>query len=48
MPVERSPGAKVIGGTLNRSGMLRFQATRVGKETKAKAVVLKPGESLEV
>lgn len=33
MPVEKSPGAKVIGGTLNRSGLLRFKATRVGKDT---------------
>jgi len=33
MPVEKAPGAKVIGGTLNRSGMLRFTATRIGKDT---------------
>jgi Cu+-exporting ATPase len=33
MPVEKRPGAAVIGGTLNRSGLLRFKATRVGKET---------------
>jgi P-type Cu+ transporter len=33
MPVGKSPGAKLIGGTLNRSGMLRFRATQVGKDT---------------
>ncbi|MFZ5931952.1 MAG: heavy metal translocating P-type ATPase [Pseudomonadota bacterium] len=33
MPVEKAPGAKLIGGTLNRSGMLRFTATRIGRET---------------
>jgi len=33
MPVEKTPGTKLIGGTLNRSGMLRFKATRVGKDT---------------
>jgi Cu+-exporting ATPase len=33
MPVEKGPGAKVIGGTLNQAGLLRFKATRVGVET---------------
>ena len=33
MPVEKAPGAKVIGGALNRSGLLRCCATRVGKDT---------------
>ncbi len=33
MPVEKIPGAKLIGGTLNRSGMLRFTASRIGKDT---------------
>ncbi|HEX4890823.1 MAG TPA: heavy metal translocating P-type ATPase [Alphaproteobacteria bacterium] len=33
MPVEKAPGAKLIGGTLNRSGMLTFTATRIGKDT---------------
>jgi Cu+-exporting ATPase len=33
MPVEKRRGAKVIGGTLNRTGAFRFQATRVGAET---------------
>ena len=33
MPVEKQVGSKVIGGTLNRTGAFRFQATRVGAET---------------
>ena len=33
MPVEKAPGAPVIGGTLNRTGMLRIKATRVGADT---------------
>ncbi|OKH50329.1 copper-translocating P-type ATPase [Calothrix sp. HK-06] len=33
IPVEKIPGAEVIGGTLNRTGLFRFRATRVGSET---------------
>lgn len=33
MPVEKGPGVQVIGGTLNRTGLFRFKATRVGAET---------------
>jgi P-type Cu+ transporter len=33
IPVEKAPGAEVIGGTLNKTGLFRFQATRVGAET---------------
>ncbi len=33
MPVEKKPGAGVIGGTLNKAGLLRIKATRVGAET---------------
>jgi Cu+-exporting ATPase len=33
MPVEKRPGAQVIGGTLNRSGLIKFKATRIGAET---------------
>jgi len=39
MPVEKQPGAKVIGGTLNRTGAFRFQATRVGAETALAQIV---------
>jgi Cu+-exporting ATPase len=33
MPIEKGPGAKVIGGTLNRTGLLRVRATRIGADT---------------
>ena len=33
MPVEKRAGSAVIGGTLNRTGLFRFKATRVGSET---------------
>ncbi len=33
LPVEKGPGDPVIGATLNKLGLVRFEATRVGKET---------------
>lgn len=33
MPVEKRAGDEVIGGTLNKTGAFRFQATKVGRET---------------
>ncbi len=33
LPVEKSPGAPLIGATLNKLGLLKFEATKVGKET---------------
>jgi len=33
MPVEKSPGQKVYGATLNANGAIYFQATQVGGET---------------
>jgi Cu+-exporting ATPase len=33
LPVEKGPGSAVTGATLNRLGMLRFEATRVGRQT---------------
>ncbi len=33
MPVEKRPGDSVIGATLNLNGFIRFEATRIGKET---------------
>ncbi len=33
LPVEKQPGDSVTGATINRQGLLRFEATRVGKET---------------
>jgi Cu+-exporting ATPase len=33
IPVEKSPGDEVTGGTQNRTGTLRFRVTRVGGDT---------------
>ncbi|MDC6177096.1 heavy metal translocating P-type ATPase [Ralstonia solanacearum] len=46
MPVEKAPGAQVIGGTLNRSGAFTFQATRIGADT-ALAQIIKMVEDAQ-
>jgi len=33
LPVDKSPGDEIIGATINKQGMLKFEATRVGAET---------------
>ncbi|RMF88080.1 MAG: heavy metal translocating P-type ATPase [Nitrospinota bacterium] len=33
IPVEKRPGDEVIGGTINKTGALKFTATKVGKDT---------------
>ncbi len=33
IPVEKHPGDKVIGATINQTGSFRFRATKVGKDT---------------
>lgn len=33
LPVDKGPGEKVTGGTMNQEGLLKFRATAVGKET---------------
>lgn len=33
LPVEKGPGDPVIGATLNKLGLLKFEATKVGRET---------------
>src|SRR5882762_11071926 len=33
LPVEKAPGAPVVGGSVNRTGSFVFRATRVGAET---------------
>jgi Cu+-exporting ATPase len=33
LPVDKKPGQEVIGATLNKQGLLKFQATKVGSET---------------
>ncbi|WP_367222724.1 heavy metal translocating P-type ATPase [Mesorhizobium sp.] len=39
MPVEKTAGSSLIGGTLNRGGMLHFRATRVGKDTALSQII---------
>lgn len=39
MPVEKSVGSEIAGGTLNKSGTLLFTATRVGKDTALSRIV---------
>jgi Cu+-exporting ATPase len=39
LPVEKGPGAAVIGATLNKLGLLKFEATRVGRETALAQIV---------
>ncbi|MDP2965142.1 MAG: heavy metal translocating P-type ATPase [Pelolinea sp.] len=39
LPVEKKIGDQVIGSTLNKMGMIRFEATRVGKETALAQIV---------
>ena len=33
LPVDKAPGDKVTGGTINREGYVKFGTTRVGKDT---------------
>jgi Cu+-exporting ATPase len=39
LPVEKGPGATVVGGSVNRTGSFTFRATRVGKETMLARIV---------
>lgn len=39
IPVSKGPGDEVIGSTINREGMIRFEATRVGKNTALSQIV---------
>ena len=39
LPVEKGPGDPVIGATLNKLGILKFEATKVGKETALAQIV---------
>ena len=39
LPVEKRPGDKVVGATMNRLGLIRFEATKVGKETALAQIV---------
>lgn len=33
MPVSKGPGEEVIGATVNREGLIKFEATKIGKNT---------------
>lgn len=46
LPVEKNAGDAVIGATINKNGMLRIQATKVGKET-ALAQIIKVVEEAQ-
>ncbi len=46
LPVLRTVGDEVIGGTLNRQGLIKMRATRVGRET-ALAQIIKLVESAQ-
>ncbi len=46
MPVEKAPGKPVIGGSFNKTGLFRFRATRVGKDT-ALAQIIKMVEEAQ-
>jgi P-type Cu+ transporter len=39
IPVEKLAGDKVIGGTINKTGALRFEATQVGKDTALSQII---------
>ncbi|WP_339753346.1 copper-translocating P-type ATPase [uncultured Marinobacter sp.] len=39
MPVEKKPGDKVIGATINKSGSFRYRATKVGSDTALAQIV---------
>jgi P-type Cu+ transporter len=39
LPVDKGPGDETIGATINKTGALRFRATKVGKETALASIV---------
>ncbi len=45
LPVEKGPGAKVVGATLNGTGTLLMRAERVGAETLLARIVAMVGEA---
>jgi P-type Cu+ transporter len=45
IPVEKAPGDRVTGGTINGSGTLKFRAERVGADTLLAQIVKMVGEA---
>jgi Cu+-exporting ATPase len=45
LPVEKEPGAKVVGGTVNGSGSFVFRAERIGNDTVLAQIVRLVGEA---
>ncbi|MDP2950809.1 MAG: heavy metal translocating P-type ATPase, partial [bacterium] len=39
MPVDKKPGDTVIGGTINKQGVLKFKASKVGKDTMLSQII---------
>lgn len=39
IPVEKKPGDEVIGATINKAGMLKFKATKVGADTTLSQII---------
>ncbi|MEE9593193.1 MAG: heavy metal translocating P-type ATPase, partial [Thermoplasmata archaeon] len=39
LPVEKGPGDAVVGATINRSGLMRFEATKVGRDTTLSKII---------
>jgi Cu+-exporting ATPase len=45
IPVEKTPGESVFGATINQNGALRFQATKIGKDTALAQIIRMIGEA---
>ncbi|WP_010096261.1 heavy metal translocating P-type ATPase [Ornithinibacillus scapharcae] len=39
IPIEKDPGAKVIGSTINKNGSVEMEATKVGKDTALSSII---------
>ncbi len=48
IPVEKAPGARVTGGTVNGTGSLVMKAERVGRDTLLSQIVQRVGEAQRI
>jgi P-type Cu+ transporter len=39
IPVEKTPGSNVIGASINKNGTIRYEATKVGKDTALSQII---------